>query len=335
MKFKSYFREHLPFLVVNIILYLVVCLLLFMIDTMPLILLWIFCIWFIPVLVCLGIDYVKKKRMWNKIEETLSGLDKKYLFVEMLPAPSTVEEELLYSVLRQTNKAMCENVNEYKNAQLDYKEYIEAWVHEVKTPIASAKLIIDNHPSEQTTIYLRELDKIEGFVNQALYFARSSHVEKDYIIGETDLRSVVNAAVRANYYYLREKQIQIDVDAVQDFVYSDRKWLEFIVSQLIVNAAKYCRTDSPHITIRSKKDSEFVKLFVADNGIGIPEQDVTRVFDKGFTGANGRLLGRSTGMGLYLCEKLCLKLGHCISISSTQGEGTEVTIKFPFRDDHK
>lgn len=126
-----------------------------------------------------------------------------------------------------------------------------------------------------------------------------------------------------------------DVDAVHDFVYSDRKWLGFIINQLIMNAAKYCRTDSSYITIRSKKDSEFVKLFVADNGIGIPEQDITRVFDKGFTGANGRLLGRSTGMGLYLCEKLCLKLGHCISISSTQGEGTEVTIKFPFRDDHK
>ena len=227
---------------------------------------------------------------------------------------------------------MHENVKYYKDMQIDYREYIETWVHEIKTPIASTKLIIENNQNEVTNKIDFQMDKIEGFVEQVLYYSRSNNVSKDYIIKQINLDNVVRNVVKRNYRDFIHKKIKLDIKDINEIVYSDGKWIEFIINQIIGNSIKYSSSKEPMISIYSVKKDNSVMLIIEDNGVGIVDKDINRVFEKGFTGENGRRFSKSTGMGLYLCEKLCSKLGLKISIDSEVNKGTKVTIIFPLSD---
>ena len=168
--------------------------------------------------------------------------------------------------------------------------------------------------------------KIENYLQQVLFYARSENVEKDYLIKEVNLNDVVNTVIKQNKKDLISKRIKIELNNLNIQVYSDKKWLEFILNQIINNAIKYVNQD-PVITISAKKYQDHDELMISDNGIGILKDEIDRVFDKGFTGTNGRNDKKSTGIGLYLCKKLCLRLNHEIKISSN--EKTTVTIIFP------
>ena len=226
---------------------------------------------------------------------------------------------------------MLENVNYYKNIQEDYKEYIELWIHEVKIPIAASKLIIENNKNEVTKSIDEELDKVENYTEQALYYARSNAVEKDYIINKANLKEIVNNAILKNKTTLRNKKVTLELkDLNPEEVYTDSKWAIFIINQIIQNAIKYSKNDDRKIEISSKEKNDKVILYIKDNGIGIKKGEITRVFERGFTGENGRIIGqKSTGIGLYLCKKLCDKLGLGIELNSEKDKGTEVRIIFP------
>ena len=223
---------------------------------------------------------------------------------------------------------MHEKVNYYKDEQSEYREYIETWVHEIKTPIASAKLILDNDDSILSKRVGYEIKRVDAFVEQVLYYARSSDVSKDYIIKEFNLRSVVIGAVKSNSRDFINKKIKIDIKEIEGIIYSDKKWIEFIVNQIIVNAIKFSK-EYGVVSISSNINENNITLTIKDNGVGINEKDINRVFEKGFTGENGRRFGKSTGIGLYLCKKLCDKLGIGIELTSKVGEGTEVKLNFP------
>ena len=226
---------------------------------------------------------------------------------------------------------MLENVNYHKNIQEDYKEYIELWIHEVKIPIATSKMIIENNKNEVTKSIDEELDKVENYTEQALFYARSNAVEKDYIINKTSLKEVVNGAILKNKTTLLNEKVSIELANLKpEVVYTDSKWAIFIVNQIIQNAIKYSKKDDKKIEISSKEKNDKVILYIKDNGIGIKKGEITRVFERGFTGENGRLIGKkSTGIGLYLCKKLCDKLGLGIELNSEKDIGTEVRIIFP------
>ena len=226
---------------------------------------------------------------------------------------------------------MLENVNYYKNIQEDYKEYIELWIHEVKIPIAASKLMIQNNKNQITKSIDEELDKVENYTEQALFYARSNTVEKDYIINKTNLKEIVNGAILKNKTTLLNEKVSIELTNLKsEEVYTDSKWAVFIINQIIQNAIKYSKKENKKIEISSKEKNEKVILYIKDNGIGIKKGEITRVFEKGFTGENGRAIGqKSTGIGLYLCKKLCDKLGLGIELNSEKGEGTEVRIIFP------
>ena len=261
----------------------------------------------------------------------MDDLREKYLISAIIKNPNFVEGKILVNTIQDMGSSMIENVNYYKNIQEDYKEYIELWIHEVKIPIAASKLIIENNKSDITKSIDEELDKVENYTEQALFYARSSAVEKDYVITKTNLKEIVNSAILKNKTALLNERVSLDLQNLKnEEVFTDSKWATFIVNQIIQNAIKYSKENEKKIEIYSKEKNDKVILYIKDNGIGIKKGEITRVFEKGFTGDNGRIIGKkSTGIGLYLCKKLCDKLGLGIELNSEKDIGTEVRIIFP------
>lgn len=280
--------------------------------------------------ISLSIEYYNKKTFYNKLEKNLQDLNEKYLISEIIETPNFIEGKILKEVIQDVDKSMIENVNKYKKIQEEYKEYIELWIHEIKIPIATSKMIIENNKSEAGRSIDEELDKVEDYIEQALYYARSNTVEKDYIIGKVELREIVNTAVIKNKNLLITNKVNLDLHGLDRWVYTDSKWMVFILNQIIQNAVKYGKNEDSKLEIFAEEEKEKVILFVKDNGIGIKSSEICRVFEKGFTGENGRIIGKkSTGIGLYLCKKLCEKLEIGLGLESEKGVGTKVAITFP------
>lgn len=192
-------------------------------------------------------------------------------------------------------------------------------------------MIIENNKNDVTKSIDEELDKVENYIEQALFYARSSTVEKDYYIKKVLIRDIANECIKKNKSLLIHERIQINIHDVDVEVNTDSKWILFILNQVIQNSVKYRKHDiSLEIEMFAKVNKENVVFYIKDNGIGIKKGEITRVFEKGFTGTNGRLSNKkSTGIGLYLCKNLCNKLGIEVELNSVQDEGTEVRLVFP------
>lgn len=281
-------------------------------------------------------DYLRKYNFYTKLLKTLDSLDKKYLILEMINKPNFYEGELFYQSLYEINKSMIENVKEYSLNVANFKEYVEMWIHEVKIPISSLTLLNHNHQDQIDRRCVEEIRKLDNYIDQILYYVRSENAEKDYIIKEKDLQETIKNVALKNKDDLLENNIKLEVDINNEKVLTDSKWLEFILNQIINNSIKYKKDDvESYVKISIIEDKEKIYLSIYDNGIGIPSKDISRVFNKSFTGENGRLREKSTGMGLYIAKKLCDKLGHKITIESKLGEYTKVTIIFSKNDFYK
>lgn len=329
MKLSKFLKDRGLFLSINLILALPIVLIMvafkFKIELIAIIMF----IWFVPLMSYILLEFNHKKKFYNELEDILANIDKKYLLSEIMKKPTNHEEEKIKDILTETNRSMREQINYYKNIQKEYQEYIETWVHEIKTPIASTMLIIENNEELVPYSMKNEIKKIENYIDQVLYYSRSNDVSKDYIIKKMDLEYVVRNVVKKNASDFINKKIAIDMNNLSGFVYSDSKWIEFIINQIISNSIKYCTTENPKVSIYSTKNENNTILTIKDNGVGISPKDLNRVFEKGFTGENGRLYGKSTGIGLYLCKKLCDKLGIGLTINSIHNKGTEINIIFP------
>lgn len=329
MSLKRYLKDKGIFLGINLFLLAAFVVFLIFVGVKIEYVIVVISVWSIPVISLLIIEYIKRVKYYNSTIEILNNLDKKFLLVELIDKPEFVDGEILYDILFDTNRDMHEFLKEYERKQIEYREYIETWVHEVKTPIASSKLIIDNNRNEITSSIKEELNKIEDYVEQVLYYSRSKDANKDYIIKEFSLGDVIKKVLAKNYKDFINKNIKLDLNGINENVFSDFKWCEFIINQIIVNSIKYCNKDNPKIEIRSISKDTSVILSIKDNGIGISEKDIKRVLDKGFTGENGRRYGKSTGMGLYICKSLCEKLSIGIEVTSEKDRWTNVDIIFP------
>lgn len=274
-------------------------------------------------------EYRSKKAFYDDVQGTLEQLEEKYMIVEMLPQTHFIEEELLKEVLQASNKAMIEKVNTYKHSLTEYKDYIELWIHEIKLPIATSKMIIENNPGEVTRSIEEEIGEIEGYTEQALYYARSNHANKDYCVTECNLKDIVNEVVKGNKRTLISQRIKIVIEDIEKNIYTDSKWCHFILNQIVANCIKYKKDTDVEICFFAEEERDKVVLHIKDNGIGIKGGEVGRVFEKGFTGTNGRRGKKSTGIGLYLCKKLCDKLGLGLELDSEENVGTEVRMIFP------
>lgn len=274
-------------------------------------------------------EFIRLKKQYEELREAVDSMEEKYLAPEILGGQGTEEELFLKEILHDMVKSMAETVNRYKRELKEYKEYIELWIHEIKIPIAAADMITENHKNETTKEIGIQLKRIAGYTEQVLYYARSNEVEKDYFIKDVVLEKVINEVLAANRKELITLGTSITMHDLNVTVKSDGKWLFFIIGQLVNNSIKYRGKENLHLELYGKENPENVQLFIKDNGVGIKSNEIARVFDKGFTGQNGRIEKKATGIGLYLCKKLCGRLRHNIEVRSGEGEGCEVILTFP------
>ncbi len=329
MKFTCFFKDKIFYIISLILLLIFTELIFYIFKVNKYVVIYVtFFVIFLFILI-LVVEYLRKRAFYNKFKQNLSNLDRKNLILELIKRPNFLDGKILYDSIDDIVRYMSDEINKYKYMGEEYREYIELWVHEIKTPIASSKLIIENNRNKITESIDEELNKINDFIEQVLYYAKSSVVEKDYIIKENILQNIINNVIKKNKNDLINKKVQVMLENLNVSIKTDSKWLEYVINQIVTNSIKYSKDENIKLKIYSKKFKECVKLYIEDNGIGISKEDIGRVFDKGFTGNNGRKYIKSTGMGLYLCKNLLQKLGHDIYINSKQNVGTRVVIVFP------
>ena len=333
MKFSKYLKNNYLIILLFIIIIAIINLMLVSFKTNEQAIVGVTVTAIIGFIIYIIYDFNRRNKFYKKFLNDLDLLDKKYLITEMLEKPKFYEGEILYDALYEIDKSMAEKIKEYSLSIADFKEYIEMWIHEVKLPLASMNLMIHNHKELSDKKIIEQLKRIDDDAEQVLYYVRSENAEKDYLIKETELNRVISNVAMKNKDILLENNINFEVGVENKKVFTDSKWLEFIVNQIVSNSIKYVRNGVEHyIKITAEENNKTIILKIYDNGIGIEKSDIPKVFDKTFTGNNGRKIETSTGMGLYIAKQLCKKLGHKITIDSKVGEYTEVSILFSKND---
>lgn len=329
MRFKDFIVSRFKVILLNVVSIFLLELFLFSVGNTVMTMGIILAAWAMGFMIYLVYAYNKRKNYFKILMDMCSSIDKKYLISEVIDEPPYFEAVPYYMLLKKASKAMREEINRINKGRREYKEYIETWVHEVKTPISSIKLMEENNKTEASRLVLKDLDSIEGYVEQALFYARSDNAEKDYLVKEIALEGVINKVLIRNKYLFILNNIELSLNGLDINIYSDEKWVEFIINQIVTNSIKYRKDKDSVISIYANEVKSGVVLTIEDNGIGISSSDIGRIFDKGFTGAIGRQSSKSTGIGLYLCKKLCDKLGLAISAESKEQEYTKISIVFP------
>ncbi len=267
------------------------------------------------------IEYLRRKAFYHTLAENLQNLDRAYLVTEMINEPHFYDGAFLYDVLYQVDKSMAENVKKYQDQSREFKEFCEMWIHEVKTPLATLSVI------SQDPKVGEQVRRLNDQVEQVLYLARAENAEHDYLLGAVNLNEMVGNVANRNREILLNKKIDFiaNPQELNHAVHTDAKWCEFIINQIINNSIKY---GSTVIHVTAEDNGKEIILTIKDNGIGINEKDLPRIYEKSFTGSNGRTGNKSTGMGLYIVKTLCDKLGHRIVTTSQPEKFTKTSISF-------
>lgn len=266
-----------------------------------------------------SVNYIICKRRLAKLNRIENQLEEKYLLGEILPEPKDEVEEQYYNIMKRVSGSAIEAIEKAKRDKEDYCHYVESWIHEIKTPLTACSLILEN--GGDASKLKKELKKVDNLTETILYYARIKSPEKDTILRKFSVSEVINQAVKSQMELLISAGVSLEVYG--DFVVvSDDKALGFIIKQLLVNSAKYC--PHCHVTITCTEGT----ITYEDNGIGIPSYEVSRVADRGFTGTNGRKLGSSTGMGLYIVRELCRHLNIRLHIDSEEGRFTRICLSY-------
>lgn len=329
MKISDYINDNKILLLICFAsgLFFSAILFLFGIGISELALLWIcfLCI----VLLTIGSDFYRLQKRTQHLLSVLERLNRKYLLAEVVDKPESELERLYFRLMKIAFKDMTDQVAQCQRLNHEYKDFIEQWIHEIKVPITGIQLLCENNKTDVTRKVLTQVEVIEQDVERVLFYARLGGVEKDYLIKEISLKKCIFDVLAKNKQFLIQNGVRVCTDAVTDTVFSDDKWICFIINQIMLNSIKYRSDIPPIIQMESVDMGNCISLSITDNGIGIKQSELNRVFDKGFVGSNGRSGKNSTGLGLYLCEQLCSKLGLGIDIESEVGRYTTVRLYFP------
>ena len=278
---------------------------------------------FLAALVASFSDFVNYRESYRKLkfleENILNDLD-------ALPKSLDIRIDYYHKIIEKLYEELEKLTQENRQKNTDMVDYYSMWVHQIKTPIAAMNFLLDNEEVDQK-ILQQELFKIERYVEMVLTYIRLDSISSDYVITKINLDEVVKDSVKKYATIFINKKIKLNYVSHETMVISDKKWLSFAFEQILGNSVKYSSAGG-EITIETYEN----KLVIEDNGMGIKEEDLPRIFEKGFTGFNGRYEKKSSGLGLYLCKKTLDKLGHHIEISSKVGEGTRIEITFPKED---
>lgn len=243
------------------------------------------------------------------------------LMEETLPEAATLEEEDYQTLV----KGLCRMIADVRTADeaayRDMLDYYTVWVHQIKTPIASMKLRLQNEDTALSRTLRWDLLRIEQYADMVLAFLRLGSESSDYVFREYELDGILRQAARKFAPEFIGRKIRLDYEPTQKRIVTDEKWLQFVVEQLLSNALKYTKEGSIRIAMEGPDT-----LCVADTGIGIAPEDLPRIFEKGYTGGNGRLDKTASGLGLYLCRMVCTRLGIGISAQSEPGKGTVIRL---------
>ena len=278
---------------------------------------------FLTALIASFLDFVNYRESYKK----LKFLEKNIINDrEDLPKSLDIRIDYYHKIIEKLYEELEKLTQENRQKNTDMVDYYSMWVHQIKTPIAAMNFLLDNEEVDQKNLQ-QELFKIERYVEMVLTYIRLDSTSSDYVITKINLDEVVKDSVKKYAIIFINKKIKLNYVSHETIVISDKKWLSFAIEQMLGNSVKYSSAGG-EITIETCEN----KLVIEDNGMGIKEEDLPRIFEKGFTGFNGRYEKKSSGLGLYLCKKTLDKLGHHIEISSKVGEGTRVEITFPKED---
>lgn len=275
-------------------------------------------------------SYFRYSQKVNVLRECLAVIE---FGTEEFPLPTNAVEEQYQEMIRQLHSKMSRAISERDKEATDMIDYYTLWAHQIKTPIAAMRLLLQSEtPGMSKDAMQIELFKIEQYVEMVLQYLRLGSDTTDFVIKEQSLDRMVREAIKKYSTVFIKKKISLDFDETNCTVVSDEKWLTFVIEQILSNALKYTPSGG-RITIRLERsdDGELVALVIEDNGIGIQKEDLPRVFDRGYTGYNGRTDKKSTGIGLYLCRQIMEKLGHTLSIDSEVGHGTCVKLGVTYK----
>ena len=320
---KSYLKKNIKVYILFVV-FIAIFFFMFYLYNLPLeVLIYTGSFCFFAALIASFLDFVNYRESYKK----LKFLEKNILNdLEALPKSLDIRIDYYHKIIEKLYEELEKLTQENRQKNTDMVDYYSMWVHQIKTPIAAMNFLLDNEEVDQK-ILQQELFKIERYVEMVLTYIRLDSTSSDYVITKINLDEVVKDSVKKYATIFINKKIKLNFVSHETMVISDKKWLSFAIEQILGNSVKYSGTGG-EITIETCEN----KLIVEDNGMGIKEEDLPRIFEKGFTGFNGRYEKKSSGLGLYLCKKTLDKLGHRIEISSKVGEGTRVEITFPKED---
>ena len=265
-----------------------------------------------------GIEY---KKTYEKHRELVRLQKLNAELIQDLPKAESIAEEDYRQLVRLLCEEQAQLATKMNETYNDMMEYYTVWAHQIKTPIAAMRLNLQNVDSDFSRQISEDLQRIEQYVEMVLAFLRLDAETSDYVIKKQNLDDIVRSAVKKFSTQFIRKKLRLIYEPFNTTVITDEKWLSFVVEQVLSNALKYTKEGSITITLEKTK-----KLCIKDTGIGIATEDLPRIFENGYTGYNGRSDKKASGIGLYLCKRVCDKLGHAIFVDSEPEQGTTVTI---------
>lgn len=276
----------------------------------------LFC--FVIALIFIFLDYNHVKKTYTLLCRIKSMTD---VIIEDLPKAEGLNEAQYQKIINIITTEYSFTQNYAKSQYLDMINYYTIWAHQIKTPIASMRLTLQNEDSSLSRKLSADLFRIEQYVEMVLMFLRLNSQSTDYLIKEYDLDTIIKYAIKKFSGEFINRKLKLIYEPLNTKVITDEKWLSFVIEQVLSNALKY--TPSGSITINIKPDK---KLYISDTGIGIAPEDLPRIFENGYTGYNGRFDKKASGIGLYLCKRICTNLGHIINAESEVDKGTSIII---------
>lgn len=278
-----------------------------------------------PAALCAGIGFIALLTDFPRVKREHETLRRIQTMADAMaagfPAAEGIRDRDYQEIIRLLAGEHNAHLREAERQYTDMMEYYTVWAHQIKTPIASMRLHLQNEDSPLSRKLSSDLLRIEQYADMVLTFLRLDSVSTDYVFREYELDKIVKGAVRRFSPEFIGRRLRLVYEPLNTTVVTDEKWLGFVVEQVLSNALKY--TPSGSITISLTGDKT---LRIQDTGIGIAPEDLPRIFEKGYTGYNGRADRKASGIGLYLCRRICANLGHSITASSTVDVGTVIDI---------
>ena len=279
--------------------------------------------------IMLAAGYARSRKRRRSMEQVLSSETLFPDVTDILPGAGSLAEEDYQALIGKMENAYRAKKGEWDAARRDMADYYATWVHQIKAPIAVMKVLLQQDDTPENRELSAELFRVEQYADMALCYTRLGEGGSDLLFQEYNLDEIVRKAIRKYAGQFVRKKIRLVYKGTEEKVVTDEKWLSFIIEQLLSNAVKYTAQGTVTIEVDKKK-----RLTVSDTGIGIAPEDLPRIFEKGYTGYNGRQDKKSTGIGLYLCRSAADKLGHAITAQSEPGKGSRFTIdlaSYPFQ----